>query len=182
MKKEKHWYVLRAAYGSEKRAYEYITNANEVAFYPTRMVAKRSNGKVIAKEESLIPNIFFAYGTFEKISSFVYDNANLPYLRFYYRYYNDGKDRQKTPLIVPDRQMESFRIICKTNNNNVIFSENNIEKFEKGQLVRVIDGQFKGVVGRVARYHGQQRVGVMINGLVSAVTAYVPSAFIEKIG
>ena len=54
-------------------------------------------------------------------------------------------------------------------------------KFEKGQLVRVTDGAFKGVIGRVARWQGQQRVGVVVDDLVTVVTAYIPSAFIESI-
>lgn len=56
-----------------------------------------------------------------------------------------------------------------------------VPKFEKGQLVRVIDGAFKGVIGRVARWQGQQRVGVVVDELVTVVTAYVPSAFLEKL-
>ena len=55
-----------------------------------------------------------------------------------------------------------------------------IQKFQAGQTVRVIDGVFKGVVGKVARYHGQQRVAVVIDGLLTVATAYVPSAFLEK--
>ena len=39
---------------------------------------------------------------------------------------------------------------------------------------------FKGVVGKVARYHGQQRVAVIIDGLLTIASAYVPTAFLEK--
>lgn len=46
-------------------------------------------------------------------------------------------------------------------------------------MVRIIDGKFKGVVGRVARYQGQQRVGIVIDGLLTIATAYVPTAFLE---
>ena len=37
------------------------------------------------------------------------------------------------------------------------------------------------MIGRVARWQGQQRVGVVVDDLVTVVTAYVPSAFLEKI-
>ena len=56
-----------------------------------------------------------------------------------------------------------------------------VPKFEKGQLVKVIDGAFKGVIGRVARWQGQQRVGVVVDELVTVVTAYIPSAFLMSI-
>ena len=38
----------------------------------------------------------------------------------------------------------------------------------------------KDMAGRVARWQGQQRVAVVMEELVTVVTAYVPSAFLEK--
>ena len=34
--------------------------------------------------------------------------------------------------------------------------------------------------GAVARYHSQQRIGIIIDGLQVVCTAFVPSAFIEN--
>ena len=79
-----HWYALRTTYGREKKAYTYLTSKNVVAFYPTLKSIKIVDGKRVAIEESRIPNIFFAYGTEDELKAFVYDNVNLPYLRFYY--------------------------------------------------------------------------------------------------
>ena len=77
--------------------------------------------------------------------------------------------------------MESLKIICSADVDNTIVSLDEVSKFEKGQLVRVIDGAFKGVTGRVARWQGQQRVGIVVGGLITVVTAYVPSAFLEEV-
>ena len=38
---------------------------------------------------------------------------------------------------------------------------------------------FKGIIGKVARYHGQQRVAIIIEGLLTVASAYVPNAFLE---
>ncbi|WP_455131258.1 UpxY family transcription antiterminator [Prevotella sp.] len=176
-----HWYALRTTYGREKKAYDYMSSKGITAFYPTNNVVKVINGKRKVVTQSLLPNIFFAYGTEEQLKSFVYDNVNLPFLRFYYRHVHVGDRIEKTPLIVPDSQMDSLKIICSADADNTIVSLTEVPKFEKGQLVRVIDGAFKGVVGRVARWQGQQRVAVVVDNLLTAVTAYVPSAFIEKI-
>ena len=174
-----HWYALRTTYGREKKAYDYMTAKGITAFYPTTEVVKLIKGKRKVVTESRLPNIFFAYGTEEQLKSFVYDNVNLPFLRFYYRHYHEGNTIKKTPLIVPDYQMDSLKIICAADADNTIVSLVEVPKFEKGQLVRVIDGVFKGVIGRVARWQGQQRVGVVVDDLVTVVTAYIPSAFLE---
>ena len=176
-----HWYALRTTYGREKKAYDYLTAKGITAFYPTTNVVKLIKGKRKVVTESRLPNIFFAYGTEEQLKEYVYDNVNLPFLRFYYRHIHEGNTIKKTPLIVPDNQMESLKIICAADADNTFVSIVKVPKFEKGQLVRVIDGAFKGVTGRVARWQGQQRVGVVVDDLVTMATAYIPSAFLEKI-
>ena len=126
-----------------------------------------------------IPNLFFAYGTEEEIKSFVYDNVNLHYLRFYYRHFHIGNKIE--PLIIPDNQIESLRIICKADADDIIVSTDEVQKFQKGQAVRIVEGKFKGVTGIVARYQGQQRVGIVIDGLLTMATAYIPNAFLEVV-
>ena len=151
------------------------------AFYPTTSVVKLIKGKRQTVTESRLPNIFFAYGTEKEIKTYVYDNVNLPFLRFYYRHVHVGRRIEKITMIVPNYQMDSLKIICAADTENTIVSLVEVPKFEKGQLVKVTEGAFKGVIGRVARWQGQQRVGVVVDDLVTVVTAYIPSAFIELI-
>ena len=176
-----HWYALRCTYGREKTAYDYMVAKGVTAFYPTTSVVKLIKGKRKVITESRLPNIFFAYGTEEEFKTYVYDNVNLPFLRFYYRYVHVGRRIEKIPMIVPDYQMDSLKIICAADADNTIVSLGEVPKFEKGQLVKVTDGAFKGVIGRVARWQGQQRVGVVVEDLVTVVTAYVPSAFLKTL-
>lgn len=175
-----HWYALRVTYGREKKAYDYLVGKHVEAYYPTVTTIKIVDGKRKSVEESRLPNIFFARGTEEEIKSFVYDNVNLPHLRFYYRHFHEGARVVKEPLIVPDYQIESLKIICASEAEDIILVPSDVQKFKKGQTVRIIDGAFKGVVGKVARYHGQQRVAVIIDGLLTIASAYVPTAFLEK--
>lgn len=176
-----YWYALRCTYGREKTAYDYLVAKGITAFYPTTEVVKLIKGKRKIVTESRLPNIFFAFGTEKQLKTFVYDNVNLPYLRFYYRHEHVGSRVIKTPLIVPNYQMESLKIICEAEASDIIVSLSSVPNFQAGQMVRVIEGAFKGVVGRVKRWQGQQRVGVIIGDMATFVTAYVPSAFLEKI-
>ena len=176
-----HWYALRVTYGREKKAYDYLVGKHVEAYYPTIKTVKEVDGKRKTVEESRLPNIFFARGTEEEIKSFVYDNVNLPHLRFYYRHTHEGARLIKEPLIVPDYQIEGLKIICASEAEDILFIQSDDTKFKTGQSVRIIDGGFKGITGKVARYHGQQRVAIIIEGLLTACTAYIPSAFMEII-
>lgn len=176
-----HWYALRTTYGREKKAYDYFLRKDVRVYYPTLVRVKLVEGKRVKVEESRFPNILFIYGTEEEVTRYVYDNVNLPYVRFYYRHTLIGSRTQKEPLIVPDRQMESLRIIAAADGEDVIFSSTDIPKFSMGQRVRITSGTFAGVEGRVARFQGQQRVAVQIDNLLTAVTAYVPKAYLAQL-
>ena len=178
----KNWYVLRTTYSREQQAYAYITTHGGTAYLPTLKVHKEVDGKHVTQLQSRIPNILFAHGTLKEVQHFVYDNKNLPYLRFYYSQERfDGK-LVRRPLIVPERQMESLRILCAIDDGNIALVPQNDTHFHKGQEVRITQGRFAGVTGRVARYQGQQRVAVIIEGLITIATAYIPTAFLTPIG
>lgn len=177
-----NWFALRVTYGRERTAYDYLVSKGVKAFCPMHKVAKIIKGKRRFVMQSRLPNLFFAYGTEEELQQYVYDNTNLPFLRFYYRHYHDeGRSMRKEPLIVPDEQIETFRIICEADDKGTFVSSDAIHLFERGEQVRVTRGEFAGVVGRVARFKGQQRVGIYIDGVATVATAYVPTAYLEKI-
>ena len=54
-------------------------------------------------------------------------------------------------------------------------------RYKSDDEVVVTAGQFKDVRGRVIRAHGQQRVLVSLTGLCLCATAYIPSAFLQKV-
>ena len=159
-----------------------MVGKNIEAYYPTIKTVKEVDGKRKTIEESRLPNIFFARGTEEEIKSFVYDNYNLPFLRFYYKHTHIGSRVDKSPMIVPDSQIKTLQIICDADaSDNVLVLQEEVKKFKEGQRVQVIEGEFKSVEGIVARFHGQQRVGIVIDGLLTAATAYIPTAFLQEI-
>lgn len=176
----KRWFVLRATYGREKKAAEYLKGKGIECFHPTITEKNVVKGKNKIIEGSRIPNIFFANSTMDEIKEHVYDNVHeeTKHLRFYYNAHHDGT---KEPLVVPESQMKSLMIICTSHVDGVLLTTNTIEKFRKGQHVIVREGEFAGVEGVVARFCGQLRVGITIEGMLTAATAYIPSAFLIKI-
>ena len=173
------WYVLRATYGRVNASYEYLAQKGIEVYHPTIFVYRMVNGKRKRLEESRLPNIFFAQSTEEILKTYVFDNVNLPHLRFYYRYAGLGNERTKEPLIVPDRQMESLKIICGHKEADNVVVPNDKHQFEKGETVIVTDGDFKGVIGKVARYCKQLRVAVIIDDFLTIATAYVPRGYLK---
>ena len=176
-----HWYALRATYGRESKCNDYLVSQGVETYYPTIKAFKMVNNKRKKVTQSCMLNIFFARGTEEELKTYVYDNINLPYLRFYCRRVGIGDELRHEPLIVPDYQLENLRLVLADQSGGLVVVPNDEHKFDKGATVRVTDGTFKGVVGKVARYCGHQRVAIIIDGIVTIATTYIPSAYLEKI-
>lgn len=139
-----HWYALRATYGREKKAYDYMVCQGRTAFYPTIKRMKLVDGKKRSVEESRIPNLLFVYGLEAEIRHLLGENADLSFLRFYCGHSHVGTRTVTSPLVIPDAQIESLKIICDSENEDILFVPDDVSKFREGQLVRVVHGAFEG--------------------------------------
>jgi transcription antitermination factor NusG len=77
--------------------------------------------------------------------------------------------------------MENFILATCNQSEHLKFVNESQCHYKSGDTVRVIDGLFKGVEGRVARVSGQQRVVLSLSSIGLISTAYIPTAFIQKI-
>lgn len=175
----KKWFVLRATYNRVQQAYEFIIRENECAYLPMRYVEKVIKGKRKRILKPLIPNILFVYTTRERIEQFVKDTPELPFLTFYYNHFEQEYEGKNAPLTIPFREMMNFIRLTRIDNAHIMLVDAKQCHYKSGDIVRVMEGDFAGVEGRVARVAGQQRVVVEIEGLCTVVTAYIPSAFLK---
>lgn len=179
---DKSWYVLRASYGRENRAYNHIVEDGTFCYIAKRYTRKIVNGKQKKVLETLIPNLLFVYTTEEKAEEYVKRTPTLSFLSYYYDHFKTTRGGgYNPPLTISDKEMENFIIATCSCNEHLKFVNKEQCHFKGGETVKVIDGLFKGVEGRVARVLGQQRVVITLSqvGLVS--TAYVPTAFLQVV-
>ena len=184
----KKWYVLRATYHREKKAYDYILSkrnspdGNRIdaeCYLPLRHVAKIVKGKRRFKIEPFLPNFLFVYATLETISQ-ILNNDDLNFLNPYHDHFKQDEAGKNPPLTIPYAAMMNFIKVTSVDNEHVMVVPERLCHYKSGDMVRVIDGDFKGVIGKVARVSGQQRVVVEIKGVCLVSSAYIPSAFREK--
>ena len=180
-KKEYHWFVLRVTYNRTQKACDIIANADVQSYMAMHYIIKKEIGKKKRILQPLLPNLFFVYTTREIANSIVKKkDEDTPILKYYL-----DKTRPKEtngnhpPLSIPFDAMTNFIKATSTESDHVRIVSNEQCHYKSGDIVKVIDGEFKGVTGRVARIAGQQRVVVEIAGLCMVATAYIPSAFLE---
>lgn len=178
------WFVLRATYGRTKQACEELKSNEVMTYVPMGLCMKEINGKKKRVKSPLLPNIIFVYATREKIEKFLKQPApTAMYLKYYLDKTKDTEKRTglNPPVIVGENAMRNFIRVTSLDNEHVMVINPKQCNYKSGDHVRVTQGQFKGVVGKVVRAAGQQRVAVNIEGVCTVVTAYIPSDFIEKL-
>ena len=178
---EKLWFVFRASYGREDRAFDYLVDDGTYSYIAKRYVEKYVHGKRKRVLETLIPNLLFVYTTKEKADVYVKATPELSFLTYYYNHFQLDSGQKNPPLVIPRREMDNFIRATCSHNEHLLFVEPAQCHYKSGDAVRVVDGLFRGVEGRVARVSGQQRVVLSLSKIGLISTAYIPTAFIEKV-
>lgn len=177
----KYWFALRASYGREDLAARQIVEYGEYAYVAKRQVRRRIGNKLRVRLESLIPNMVFVYTSPQRVRELVRHTPSLNYLEFYYNRLDRNADGFNPPLVIPEYDMVNFILATHSHNEHVRLMTGENCHIRRGDRVRVIEGVFCGVEGRVARVAGQQRVIINVSGIGLVTTAYVPTAFLEII-
>lgn len=176
----KRWYVLRVTYNRIIKAYELLKKDKVEIYIPMHHVQKMIHDKKKRVLEPLIPNIIFVYTTLDYITEFVKYNPENTFINFYLNHCKLDKFGKNPPLTVGYNEMMNFINITSVDNDHIKVVTPEQCHYKSGDVVRIIDGDFKGVTGRVARVSGQQRVVVELEGLCLIATAYIPSGFLVK--
>ncbi len=182
-KADHEWFVLRVTYNRTQKACDIISTANVQSYMPMHYIIKKEIGKKKRTLQPLLPNLFFVYATRETVNSIIKKKGEeTSVLKFYLDKTKPLEDNGKhPPLTIPFTSMTNFIKATSTDSEHVRIVSAEQCHYRSGDIVKVIDGEFKGVTGRVARIAGQQRVVVEISGLCLVATAYIPNGFLETV-
>lgn len=182
-KADHEWFVLRVTYNRTQKAYSIVSTSDVQSYMPMHYVIKKEIGKKKRTLQPLLPNLFFVYATRETVNSIIKKKGEeTSVLKFYLDKTKPLEDNGKhPPLTIPFTSMTNFIKATSTDSDHVRIVSAEQCHYKSGDMVKVIDGEFKGVTGRVARIAGQQRVVVEISGLCLVATAYIPTDFIKFI-
>lgn len=179
---DKKWFVFRASYGRTEKAADVLVEDGTYTYIARRYAYKYVRGKRKKVLEELIPNLLFAYTTDAKADEYVKHTPELSFLTYYYNHFEHDEFMKNPPLTIASKDMDKFILATTTHNEHLLLVQSAQCHYKSDDLVRVVDGPFRGVEGRVARVAGQQRVVIALSEIGLISTAYIPTAFIEKIG
>ena len=177
----KQWYVLRVSYGRAEKANELLKAKGIETHLPRHTTYKGVNGKRIKQRLPLLPNFLFAKTTLSVLEQFLKSSPDLNFITFYYDHFNKKPDGKNPPLFVPKESMDNFIKLTSIDDEHILLIDKVNGTYKQGDYVRIIDGPFKGIEGRVTKITGQKRVIVELPWLCSVATAYIPKVFLLQV-
>lgn len=179
------WYVMRASYGKNIKAQEAFTANGIFSYIPFETVLKKNKaGKNKKVRKPVFSNYIFVLTTFNDARLFTGKadtEYSLSYLDFAYDHTHQNEFGRDLRMTIPHAAMINFLRLAEFDTYKVHSVNPSEVRFVKDGLVRITDGVFKGITGRVARIHNQTTVVVTLDGVVSMTTAYIPQHFMEPI-
>ena len=184
----KQWFVLRVSYGRILKAKTLVEAKGMVYYIPLRYKEVRKQGKKRIITKPLLPSLIFVHASAEQVETLLHNikivaNESRALLSYYFDHTIHLQDNpnRNPPLTIQDEVMNNFICLTSIKNPHIIPVTSNNIQFKLGDNVVVMEGEFKGVHGRVARIAGQQRVIVELFDECLVATAYVPKEAMIRI-
>ena len=184
----RQWFVLRVLYGRIIKAKALVEAKGLECYVPLRYKEVRKKGKKRIITEPLLPSFLFVHASAEQVETVIHDNKvvtneSRALLCYYFDHTTYGQDNpeRNPPLTIRDKAMDNFIKLTSIKNPHVIPVTSENIQFKLGDEIVVIEGEFKGIHGRVARLAGQQRVVVGVFDGCLVATAYVPKEAMRKL-
>ena len=169
------WYVLRVSYSRELKIKALLDEKGIQTFVPMIWRKREVGGKTEKKLAPAVSNLCFVRWHRPGIDSFIRGYGDNSPVHYYW-------DRTTTgPLMVPDKPMEDFIKVASSMDEDLIYITEISGKLKEGQTVKVKDGPFKGVEGKIVRIRKSRRILVELPGMLAVASTYVAPEFLEII-
>lgn len=151
----KVWFAARVKRNQEKFVQTKLEQIGVEHYVPFRKELHERKDRKVEIMAPVIPNIVFVYTNFHHGISIINDyGVQMSFMKAI-----DGNGL----LVVPQKQMENFRLICESGINCILE-----ECYEKGDRVRVIGGHLKGMEGElIATNKGCSKMLIRLEGIAT---------------
>lgn len=169
------WYVM-SAFRQEKKAECALQERGVLCYVPKRYVIKTLNGRKLRTLQPAIANLIFVYASWNEMIEL---KQTLDYLQFQ----TQVIQKKRHVIVVPDDEMEQFIRVTELAQEDICYYRPEELDTAKGQLVRVIGGNFNGVEGKLMKITGkrQKRVVLQLEGVLAVAITIENPEYLEVI-
>ena len=177
LESQKTWFVLRATYSRELKVQAALQEKGVRTFVPMMWKPSSSPARsgIQRKLVPAISSLVFVQWTREALDAYIRSFGDSRPVNYYWDRTTDS------PLTVPEKTMEDFIAVASTLDEDIIFLTEISDKLREGQRVKVKQGPFKGVEGKIVRIRKSRRVLVELPGMLAVASTYVDPKELETL-
>ena len=169
------WHAIRVTYGRELKFQAQLNESGYQTFVPMTVRTFEHNGKKERKTVPAVSNLCFVRACQQSLYEFFKLMGEACPARFIW-------DKSTgSPISIPDKAMEDFMLVSRAMLEDTIYLNEVNSKLREGQKVKVIDGPFKGIEGKIVRIRKSRRLMVELPGMLAIATTFIPKEFVEPI-
>lgn len=169
------WFALKVFYNKVFDIADMLKRQDIKSYIPLTAVIVDRNGVKKLTTRPLISSLMFMQATPENIITI---QAELEGKALIYSRRNGARFE---PVAIPEKEMNIFMLVTSSGESGVEYIGEDSPRYHEGELVRVIDGPFKGSEGHIARIKNDHRLVVTVKGLCAVATSYIPRCFLQKV-
>ena len=178
------WYALRVSYSRVLKIQSQLQGMGVRTFVPMMwkrcpvkpgmtQTGKSGSTKLQKRLVPAVTNLCFVHWTQADIERYIQGYGDKSPVHFYW-------DRTSSSrLVVPDKAMEDFIKVSSSMDEDLIYITEISDKLREGQVVRVKEGPFKGVEGKIVRIRKSRRILVELPGMLAVATTFVNPSSLE---
>ena len=167
---KKNWHALYVRSRSEKKVLSQLEDRGIQAYLPLISVVKQWSDRRVKVEEPLFKSYVFVCSS---------DKDYIPILNIY------GVVRfvtfEREAVIVPENEIVAIKNFVNEYEKGEGFKMQNDEDLKVGQLVRIINGPMKGLVGRLETIRNKRHLIVYIEVVGQYIPVHISRAKVEPI-
>jgi transcription antitermination factor NusG len=168
---ERHWHALYVRSRSEKKVLSQLEDHGYKAYLPLVTQMKQWSDRKKKVEEPLFKSYVFVFSN---------DKEYIPILNLY------GVIKfvcfEKQAVIVPENQILAIKKFVSEYERGDEFKMLNNEELKVGQMVRIINGPLKGLIGRLETIRNKRHLIVYIDVVGQSIPVHIPRAKVEPCG
>lgn len=163
------WFAMRCTYSRELRAKERLASEGIESFVPMRQhKVLRPDGTTEVQLIPAIHNLIFIHTTRARMDAWKHIHEDDIPLRYII-------DRATgLPAVVRDKEMDDFIRVTTDSNDSILYLDHPEVLPQRGQMVEIVVGAFKGVRGRILRIRRDRRIVISLSNLMAAAMAHMP--------
>jgi len=163
---EEKWYAIYTRPRAEKLVYSRLVEVGIETYLPLQKTIRTWSDRKKLVEKPLLSSYLFVKTSTKKFPVVYKTNGVVKFVSF------EGQ-----PVSIPQKQIDVLRLLIDSNAEIEVSSE----KFQKGDMVEVVNGALVGLTGELIKIGTHNRFVVRIDRLDQNLILKIPRTFLKKV-